>query len=318
MQRNVWALLLSTAASVAVAVGCALTGRGPDVDPGIEGPGSGPEVRVAEGALSNKRSALKVMIATRPVDDPVLGDDLWSAADEHRIDPETRQALEANGLRIGVIDGAMPPTVESLLSPDAESSDRIDPVVIAVPDGHATPISLCPDVPAERMTLFLSLENRAVGRDYEEAQGFVRVTATPAESGVALRIVPEIHHGNEQLRYSPLENVGPFEPEQFVMKDGRLEESFRDLAANLTLAPGQALIVGCWPDRAGSLGHFLMTEAESKSDRLSQSVLFLWATPAKAGAIPWVEPITPPTGLRAVDPVEFGLGAGPAGSDPAD
>ena len=226
--------------------------------------------------------------------------------------------MEANGLRVGVIDGALPPTVESLLSPEAPPSDRIDPVVIAVPDGHATPIMLCPDVPAERMTLFLSLDNGAVGRDYDAAQGFVRVTADRAGGGVALRVVPEIHHGNEQLRYAPMENVGPFEPEQFVMKDGRLEESFRELAATLNLAPGQALIVGCWPDRPGSLGHFLMTKAEPQSDRLLQCVLFLWATPASAGAIPWVEPVAPPTGLQAVDPGELGLDAAPAGSDPAD
>ena len=71
---------------------------------------------------------------------------------------------------------------------------------------------------------------------------------------------------------------------------------------------GQVLLLGCWPDRPGSLGHFLYTKTEPKSDRLLQSVVLLWAAPAGSTEIPWVEPVTPPSNLRKVAPSELGVG----------
>ena len=72
------------------------------------------------------------------------------------------------------------------------------------------------------------------------------------------------------------------------------------------------MILGCWPDRTGSLGHFLLTQEEPKSDRLLQRVVFLWAVPTTATEIPWVAPLTPPSHLQPVDPEAIGLRAGPA------
>ncbi|MEW4566785.1 hypothetical protein AB1L88_02870 [Tautonia sp. JC769] len=307
MDRNLWALACSTIAALTMAVGCSL------IKPPAEAERSG----VSLGGMGNdqlvdllapRRIALKVMIATRPIDDPELREIVWTAADEHVLPPEQRQRLEANGLRVAVVDTVFPPEVEELLSPEAPVGQRIDPTIVAVPDGHATPIMLGPDEAAAHKTLFLSLGGGAVGRDYEHVRGAVRVSASQADGGMAMRVVPEIHHGSDQLRYAPAENVGPFEPEQFVMREGKLEESFRDLTARLTLGPEQVLILGCWPDRPGSLGHFLFTKAEPKSDRLLQTVVFIWATPTGATEIPWVEPVTPPSSLLRVDPSELGVG----------
>lgn len=306
MDRNLWALACSTVAAVMMAVGCSLIKPPADSDrSGVSAGGMGNEQLVE--LLAPRRIALKVMIATRPVDDPELREILWTAADEHVIPPEQRQRLEANGLRVAVVDTVFPPEIEEMLSPEAPVGQRIDPTIVAVPDGHATPIMLGPDQAVEHKTLFLSLGNGAVGRDYERATGAMRVSASQADGGIAMRVVPEIHHGSDQLRYAPAENLGPFEPEQFVMREGKLEESFRDLTAKLTLEPEQVLILGCWPDRPGSLGHFLFTKTEPKSDRLLQTVVFIWATSTGATEIPWVEPVTPPNNLRRVDPSELGV-----------
>ena len=92
-----------------------------------------------------------------------------------------------------------------------------------------------------------------------------------------------------------------------VATDGRSELVLRD-NTKLALGPGQVLVLGCWPDRPGSLGHFLFTKPEPNSDRLLQCVVFLWAVPTGPTEIPWVDPVTPPTNLRPVDPSEVGLG----------
>jgi hypothetical protein len=337
MDRNLWALACSAAASVAMALGCSLVKPDSDSPLSSIAAASGDESladllnprRIAMKAkiasmsdeqqqraaelLDPSRIALKVMIATRPIDEPSLRDAIWAVTDEHVVPADQRLKLEANGLRVGVIDGSFPPEVEELLSPDAPAGERIDPLVVAVPDGHATPIMVGPDEPVASKTLFLSLARGAVGRDYQGARAAIRVSASSGDTGgsVDLRIVPEIHHGFEQLRYSPAENLGPFEPEQFVMKDGQQEESFRDLAASLSISPGQVVVLGCWPDRPGSLGHFLYTKLEPKSDRMLQSVVLLWATPTGPTEIPWVDPVSPPGNLRKVEPSELGVGDNP-------
>lgn len=321
MQRNLSVMSSLVILASAMVVGCSLVK--PPADPGTSatsfGGASKRKLKLIADELgedqlhdliSPSRVALKVMMASRPIDDLGLRDIVWSAADEHVIDSDRRTRLEANGLRMAVIDGALPPEIEEMLSPDAPQGKRIDPMVVAIPDGHATPILLGPETPAAHKTLFLSLGNGAVGRDYEGVAGAVRLTGTRDDEAVSIRIVPEIHHGADQIRYAPAENVGEFEPEQFIMRGGKLEESFRDLAANVRLEPDQILVLGCWPDRSGSLGHFLFTKAEPKSDRLLQTVIFVWAAQTGPTEIPWVEPITPPTNLRRVDPSDLGLGEG--------
>ncbi|RUL89310.1 hypothetical protein [Tautonia sociabilis] len=306
MHRLSRALACVSIAAV-LAVGCSLVKPGAEPDAALSSIGTGMDKEQLAELLAPPRIALKVMIATRPIDEPALRDLAWSVADEHVIDPDRRLRLEANGLRVAVVDGTLPPEVEEILSPDAPQGERIDPIYIAVPEGHATPIQLGPDEPVERKTLFLSLGGGAVGRDYENPRPAIRVSASRSGGSVSLRIVPEIHHGAEQIRFAPAENVGPFEPEQFVMREGQQEESFRDLAASISLSPGQILMIGCWPDRPGSLGHFLFTKNEPKSDRQLQSVVFLWASPTGATEIPWVGPIAPPNSLREVEPSELGV-----------
>lgn len=321
MQRNLWVMSSLVILASAMVVGCSLVK--PPADPGtsvtsLGGAGKKKLKQIADGLgedqlsdlIAPSRIALKVMMASRPIDDPELREIVWSAGDELVIDTERRMRLEANGLRMAIIDGALPPEIEEMLSPDAPQGKRIDPTIVAIPDGHATPILLGPETPAAHKTLFLSLGNGAVGRDYEGVAGAVRLTGSKDGDAVSLRIVPEIHHGADQIRFAPAENVGAFEPEQFVMRGGKLEENFRDLASNVRLEPDQILVIGSWPDRSGSLGHFLFSKTEPKSDRLLQTVVFIWATQTGPTEIPWVEPITPPSNLRRVDPSDLGLDEG--------
>lgn len=316
MSRRTRFLALLASLPAIAGLGCSLTK--PDADAASAGSTvttpTGAIARLGRGAaelgllVTPRRNALKVMIASRPVEEPALGDDLWRAADEQVVPAELRRKLEANGLRLGVVDGALPASVEDLLDPDKPPTERIDPVVLALPDGDATPIGAGPAAPLERLSLFFSQDGGAVGKDFDNARGAFRVSANQKsgdDPSIALRIVPEVHHGPFQRHYAADANPAAFEPQQIIYKDGQQEESFRDLAATIDLGPDQVLVLGCWPGRSGSLGHFLLTEIEPGTDRLLRKVILIWATTTTTTSIPWVEPVTPPEHLQPIDPDEL-------------
>ena len=60
----------------------------------------------------------------RPLRDEALDVSLWNAADEQVLTSEVRHALEVNGLRIGLITGALPADVESILNAPAPREGR--------------------------------------------------------------------------------------------------------------------------------------------------------------------------------------------------
>src|SRR5262249_17384569 len=154
--------------------------------------------------------------------------------------------------------------------------NRVDPAEFNQPEGSPALINVAPTLGT--VSLLLNRDGRAFGKDYEEASGYFRVTPThEGATGVSLRFVPEIHHGPIQRRYDALPNTGSVNPMQFMPKDGQQEDSLRDVAAAVTLQPGQVAVVGCIPERKGSLGAFLFTRPEANSDRLTQKVLFVRA-----------------------------------------
>ena len=87
-----------------------------------------------------------------------------------------------------------------------------------------------------------------------------------------------------------------------MLKDGQQEDTLRELAATLTLEPGQVAVIGCRPDRPRSLGAFLFTQPEPNSDRLLQKLVLIWAAREqprhwrgpRTGAPADLEPVEPP------------------------
>jgi hypothetical protein len=240
--------------------------------------------------IEPKRCALQVAYLTRPLHDPALQVSIWNVADEQAVAPEVRRALEVNGLRVGLITGALPADVEALLN--ASGPDKVDRSQVVLPDGDRTLLSLSEPTPTA--SLLLSSDNRAYGKDYQDASGWYRVTAQQeGPAGVALRFVPEVHHGPIQHSFGAVPTGGSLVPQRFMVKDGQEEETFRELAATLTVQPGQVAVLGCRSDRLRSLGTFLFTKPELNSDRLLQRVLLVWASRSSQG-LPALEPVNPP------------------------
>jgi hypothetical protein len=240
--------------------------------------------------IEPKRCALQVAFLARPLHDPALAFSIWNAADEQVLAPEVRHALEVNGLRIGLITSSLPADVEAILN--APAPHKVERPQFFLPDGDNTLLTLSEPTPT--VSLLLSSEGQAYGKDYQDASGWCRVTARQEGSaGVALRFVPEIHHGPIQRVFGAVPTGGTLAQQQFKIKDGQEEETFRDLAATLTLQPGQVAVLGCRRERQRSLGTFLFTQPELNSDRLLQKVLLVWASRTSQG-LPTLELVDPP------------------------
>ena len=256
--------------------------------------------------IEPKRCDLRLAILTRPLHEDAINDGVWRVADEQAVGPEARRTLEANGLRVGLITGDLPGEVEKLLT--APPPDKVEPTQVLLPDGDFTLVKL--NEPTPQVSLLLNSGGSTSGKDYKDARGCIRLTARyDGTTGVSLRFVPEIQHGPVQHTFGAAANAGPFAPQQFVMKDGQQEDTLRELAATLTLQPGQVAVVGCRAERERSLGSFLFTQPEANSDRILQKVLLVWASRGTSGdssggsaLLPALEPVEPPGDLRPARP----------------
>lgn len=274
--------------------------------------------------IEPKRCALAVWMVSKPLGDRAVNDAVWSTADEQGIPPDARRELTANGLRVGILTGGLPVELEAAINPPPPKQVR--PVQFNLPDGNHTLISLAESLP--NASLLITRDGHAVGKDYKDASGFFRATATQeSATGVTLRLVPEIHHGPLARRYDAVPNPNnTFNTMEFGIKDGQQEETLRELAATLTLQPGQYAVIGSLPDRRGSLGAFLFTQAESNSDRLLQKVVLIQAT--RTGTATVIDQPNSVAKLAPVDPADLpalplpsaspknALAAKPENSDP--
>lgn len=110
--------------------------------------------------------------------------------------------LEANGLRVGVLTGGLPAEVEAAIQAPPRPGR---PTEFNIPDGSNSLITLADRSPTT--SLLLNRDGKAFGKDYHDASGWFRVTADQdGPTGVALRFVPEIHHGPVLRRYDAVPN----------------------------------------------------------------------------------------------------------------
>lgn len=316
MRPGRWTACLVTLGLCCGLAGCLLNRAEPRRDASASGSSGGPSlgrIGVNGQVIQPKWVTLKIHILARQLHDPLVNSAVWGQADEQVVAPELRRDLAANGLRVGLLTGGIPAEVEAAIN--APPPHKVTPVVVQLPDGERSPISLSDPTPTA--TVLMSQHGHATARDFKDASGWIRVTATQeGPTTVALRLVPEIHHGTVLRRYDSLSiNSAPnaLNPMQFMVKDGQQEDAIRDLVATLSVHPGQVAVIGCDPDRRGNLGAFLFTQPEAKSDRLTQKVLLISASRTNLGD-PGSQPKTPAS-LVAVDPFETAASSGEPSKD---
>ena len=258
-----------------------------------------------------KRCTLTVVILTRPQGDAVLNEVAWQSADEQVIEPDLRRALQTNGLRLGRLTGEVPSALAEMLH--AGPPNQPDVQMIANPSGESALVDPSQAPAHTSLNLLLSdPQGQVRGKNYSDAKGFLRVTAThEGSSAVSVRLAPELHHGPVLAGFGPVSTGPVLMPREFQMTAGQKQETFRDLAATVALQPGQILLIGTRPERPGCLGDLLFNRLEANSDRVRQSLVLIWANRNGAGELAKGRLDLPPA-LRPVDDAELDTATRPA------
>jgi hypothetical protein len=218
---------------------------------------------------SLETSTLDVSFVRHEYKLPALNDELWTQVDETAIPPDVRSALLKNGLRAGVIAGAVPLSLESLMSgsPQAAPLPAEDHTAPSAQPESAPTISrrtlhvlpnqrselLASDV-YERLNLLVREENEGTGHEYFKARCALAVTATPLGDGrVRLEIVPEVQHGEARQQYRGDDGM-------WRVDSSRPKVTLNTMAFDVVLAPDQSVVLGARADRPASVGHYFFTE----------------------------------------------------------
>jgi hypothetical protein len=211
--------------------------------------------------------AMEIVPVRLPPRSAELERKVWDEVDEQHLPAELRRRLARNGFRAGVV-GRMPAALVEALSmkdkvPSADEPQKLTaadlqapPRVLArhlqVQAGQRSEIVAC-DV-HESLPVLIWEGGELCGRTYHEAQGVFAMAAFPQADGrVRVELVPELHHGHSRPHW-----VG--DQAMWRLDSARPKRVFDDLKVSAVLGPGSMLILGCLPDRSGSLGDCFFTE----------------------------------------------------------
>jgi hypothetical protein len=235
---------------------------------------------------SSDSVAIEIFQARIPLDQEKKADALWSRIDEQEFDAELRRKLVSNGLRVGVVGGALPEDLSKLLTltSDAEeqSASRVITDQTAMPRvtrrvvqvKRREPTSIQVSELRDEAQVLISSGNSIGGKTFRQMQG---VYALEAESipgqQVRVRLIPELHHGDMKQRYAGSDQG------IFMSIPSREREVFNDLAMEINLAPGELLVIGCLPDAKSSLGGVFHTASAAGRDERKLILLRLMQVP---------------------------------------
>jgi hypothetical protein len=228
---------------------------------------------------------MNIVWARFPANDPVLDDAAWHEIDETTIEPAVRKELLNNGLRAGVISGAMPPPIAKIMREDVRPEAPPatgDPTVSAKSEGvdlltepvvhgrtcrvrrkQRTEIQASEVYPS--LPLLISGGSELGGHTYENAQAVYALRVDPQPDRSALvELTPELQFGQPRLRISGGD-------QGFVRQESQKERNvFDKLRVSAKLGPGDTLILMSLPDAGSRLGHYFHTvdSAEGPQQKL--------------------------------------------------
>jgi hypothetical protein len=197
--------------------------------PGFRGP-TGPDVVQLQWALIE-----------RPIGDRYLNEDLWALANEQVIPLERKDVLENNGLRIAQVGGLLPAEFQELLRSERSNPN---PRRRQVRQGKATTLPAGPvraqcDLRAPVLP-GVTLSSNAPGLLDDALLSFA-ITPTLANDKVFLSFTPQVQHGNAKTIIQPAEDGSGWTANEQVVT-----QKYGELSWDVTLAPDEYLLVGCW------------------------------------------------------------------------
>ncbi len=221
---------------------------------------------------------LDVLIIDRRADDPLLGPLLWQEIDQVGavVPPEQREIVEQNGCQVGHVAAKPPMTLLQLLGqipeiPGTTAGDanlpkpRVSGRTYSVSSGTDTEIQVS-DLQPE---CDVAIANRDQTRQahFERVRFVYRLKPIRLQDGwVRIEFLPEIHHGDMQLRPTPTDDLG------WTYKSAQNVEACHPQKFAVTLNVGESAVVTATPPE-GTLGDRFFRREENGERR--QRLLFV-------------------------------------------
>ncbi len=201
-----------------------------------------------------------VFVRHDPHDEEIRGG-LWAFADEQFLTPGIRDRLAANGLRVGIIGGHLPPDLARRMTPAAMTPGAGEELAT---DAAVTrrQLQLLPERRGEIVTgsgirelvLLERADDGVSGATYRDASTILSMEVTPGANGsVRITVVPEVKHG-------PLEKSWVGEDGMFRLEAGQRQHRLEHLGFTATLPRDSMLIIGCAGDDSASVGDCLLRD----------------------------------------------------------
>jgi hypothetical protein len=222
---------------------------------------------------------LESVLLERPVGDPFLDRDLWTAALPVGS-PETRALLSENGLRAGILAGTLPPRFQELLESDTDAINGRG-LTFAVRKEEVLPTS-GPTPKCEFAVLTdLAGERRRVA--LTQARCGVLVRPELLDRGrVRLWCEPQVQHGERREWWrASADGTGLVKLEEVPL------ERYPAFAFDTPLGRSEFLVIGWQADQPDTLGAALFGVEASGQPRQRVLVIRAWpANPAGTSDLP--------------------------------
>ena len=205
--------------------------------------------------MSRDTIVVEMLTVEMPINHPAEEDAMWREVDEQHLPVEIRKRLTAAGLRCGIAGNELPLPLQALMA-DVDDEAQIigeggNLLSITRPsrrrlqcrngDRHQLLLS---DVQDELSILWRD-GGRIRGATYLDAQPLLVLRAFPQRSGQAkLTLQPQIQHGEARNRWVGRDGM-------FLMETGKERKVFEDLTMEVTLSPGEYLLVSSTSENQG-------------------------------------------------------------------
>lgn len=225
------------------------------------------------GRLANSETVLlEVFIVRCPLNDEELNSTLWKDVDEQVFSSSLRRELAVNGFRAGLIGNQLPSSFLRILKTrdDVDPSQivttiRLDELAnqtvvrktIASRNGQKNEVNVSN---VKNQTTILFNENGALGGEtFNEGQAVMVIrTQTRGDGSVTLDLLPEVQYGQPRQTFQ-------FDAGSVTMATARPKRTFDSLRSEITVQPGQFVVMTSRPEMSGNVGSFFFTDEEAES-----------------------------------------------------
>ncbi len=242
--------------------GCQLVGTGT-----LTGASPSAISPAADTKHPTRAMSVEVLFVRCSADDG-LTESIWDHVDEQAIGSDVARALNANGVRAGIVSGHLPAEFERRLASAAD--DEIAEVSTIDPSRSRRLLQLLPGRRSELLTasrveslvMFERHAGEVVGNTFHDATPLWSIEARPAADGrIRFSLVPEVKHG-------PVEKEWIGEDGMFRLETGQRRHRMDHLTIDVMLPPGDSLFIGTAGDAATTVGDGLLRDRPSGTTRL--------------------------------------------------